>query len=292
MAYGSVVDPVGGTVITVAYAVTNILDPIRWLRLMTGNADPPGSSYVVVSDSTTGTTWRKIPTDAIADSAVTTVKVADGAITAPKFVAGAVVAHLGYTPYSAAGGIVSGDMIVYRPGSPTTGFIGLGGPSLSHTLGFDGTNLVADGGKIWTELNDGPSSGLAAQTADTATLAAAATNALALGGVTASSYARITKGTYAGGGNADRTITTGFVCKHVSLMGVFGSTTVLFLEIRSTTVSENIASSFRFSGSPAASILQMSTATKLDASDGFHVNGTGLDGTDNAGATYYWTAWG
>lgn len=65
MAYGTPADPVGGTVITVAYAVANLLDPIRWLRLMTGNADPPGSSYVVVSESTTGTTWRKVPMDAI-----------------------------------------------------------------------------------------------------------------------------------------------------------------------------------------------------------------------------------
>lgn len=74
MAYGTPADPVGGTVITVAYAVANILDPIRWLRLLTGNADPPGSNYVVVSTSMSGTTWAKITADVIADGAVTPAK--------------------------------------------------------------------------------------------------------------------------------------------------------------------------------------------------------------------------
>jgi hypothetical protein len=70
MAYGTPTDPVGGTVITVAYAVSNLLDPIRWLRLMTGNADPPGSSYVVVSSSTSATSWAKLPDDAMANQKV------------------------------------------------------------------------------------------------------------------------------------------------------------------------------------------------------------------------------
>lgn len=96
MAWTAPVDPTGGTIITVSYFVTNALDNLRWLRLLTGNADPPGSSYVVVSDSTTGTTWRKIPTDAIAD----------GAVTAAKLGTGAVVSHLGYTPFNAAGGTI------------------------------------------------------------------------------------------------------------------------------------------------------------------------------------------
>jgi hypothetical protein len=50
-------DPVTSTVITVAYAVANLLTQLRWLRGMTGNADPPGSSYVVVSDTTATTSW-------------------------------------------------------------------------------------------------------------------------------------------------------------------------------------------------------------------------------------------
>lgn len=72
MPYGTPADPVGGTVITVAYAVSNLLDPIRWLRLMTGNADPPGSSYVVVSTSTAATSWQKVPGDALAAGAALT----------------------------------------------------------------------------------------------------------------------------------------------------------------------------------------------------------------------------
>lgn len=93
MAYGTPTDPVGGTVITVAYAVSNLLDPIRWLRLMTGNAEPPGSSYVAVSDSTTAVTWKRIPTDAIADGAVTSAKLA----------AGVALANLGYVPLNKGG---------------------------------------------------------------------------------------------------------------------------------------------------------------------------------------------
>jgi microcystin-dependent protein len=92
MSYGSPSDPVAGTVITVAYAKSNLLDPIRWLRLMQGNADPPGSSYVVVSDSTTGTTWKKVPADALA--------------------AGVAVANLGYTPVNKAGDTLTGPLVV------------------------------------------------------------------------------------------------------------------------------------------------------------------------------------
>jgi hypothetical protein len=98
VAYGTPTDPVGGTVITVAYAVANILDPLRWLRLMTGNADPPGSAYVVVSDSATGTTWRKVPADALA--------------------AGAVVAHLGYTPVSRNGDFMAGPLLLSNDIAP------------------------------------------------------------------------------------------------------------------------------------------------------------------------------
>lgn len=58
--YGTPSDPTASTVITVAYAVANLLNPIRWLRTMTGGADPPGTGYVVTSDSTTATTWKTL----------------------------------------------------------------------------------------------------------------------------------------------------------------------------------------------------------------------------------------
>lgn len=60
MAYGTPSDPVGGTVITVAYAVANLLNPIRALRAFTGGTDPPGSNYVVTSDSVSATTWKQL----------------------------------------------------------------------------------------------------------------------------------------------------------------------------------------------------------------------------------------
>lgn len=92
MAFGTISDPVPGTVITVAAYVASALDPIRWLRLLTGNADPPGSSYVVVSDGPAGTTWRKVPADALA--------------------AGVAVANLGFTPANAAGQVFAGAISV------------------------------------------------------------------------------------------------------------------------------------------------------------------------------------
>jgi hypothetical protein len=80
MAWTSPSDPVTSTVITVAYAVANLLTQIRWLRLLTGNADPPGSAYVVVSDSTSTTSWRKVPGDALATDSVDNRVLADGAV--------------------------------------------------------------------------------------------------------------------------------------------------------------------------------------------------------------------
>lgn len=64
------VSPTSGTVITVAWATSNVVDPLMALRTLTGGADPPASGYVVVSDSTTGTSWQKVPDDALADPKV------------------------------------------------------------------------------------------------------------------------------------------------------------------------------------------------------------------------------
>lgn len=135
MAYGTPSDPVGGTVITVAYAVANLLDPIRWLRLLTGNADPPGSSYVVVSDSTTGTTWRKIPTDAIADGAVTTVKIADLGVTAAKLSAG--VGSNGFLL-----GNSSGALAWFNPAGVTVGSATSAGSATNATNATTATNAL------------------------------------------------------------------------------------------------------------------------------------------------------
>jgi hypothetical protein len=81
--FPNLVDPVVGTVITAAWEIANPLAAVRWLRQLMGNADPPGSSYVVVSSSTTSAAWSKVPPDALQ--------------------AGAAVANLGYTPVNKAG---------------------------------------------------------------------------------------------------------------------------------------------------------------------------------------------
>lgn len=77
-AYGTPTDPVSTTVITVAFAVANFLDPIRALRAFTGGSDPPGSGYVVTSDSTSATSWKTIAT--AISSAVASVLATNGAI--------------------------------------------------------------------------------------------------------------------------------------------------------------------------------------------------------------------
>lgn len=128
MAYGTPTDPVPGTVITVAYAASNILDPIRWLRLLTGNADPPGSNYVVVSTSTSGTSWMKVPADALA--------------------AGVAVANLGYTPINKAGDSGIGALSVLGISAGLSGIDSLGGYSASSGAGinvghYDGGSTAA-----------------------------------------------------------------------------------------------------------------------------------------------------
>lgn len=204
-------DPVTSTVITVAYAVANLLTQVRWLRLMTGNADPPGSNYVALSDTPSTTSWRKLPADAILDGAITDAKMltpkvnrggdamtgdlnisrgggADGYLTL-----GAGTAHyLGWDGgkftfsghpvqvpgyLTAAAGLTSiGDIMAYR-GAGTTGYVVLGN-NPQFFIGWDGADIVTHTGKVWTSGNDGPTSGLQAQSAETATQA---TNAASVG---------------------------------------------------------------------------------------------------------------
>lgn len=95
MAWNAPATPVAGTIITVAFWNTNGRDNLNWLRALTGNADPPGSDYVIVSDSTTGTSWQRVPTDAIAEGAVTNSKLADAAVSSGKIAGGNILSsHL------------------------------------------------------------------------------------------------------------------------------------------------------------------------------------------------------
>ena len=136
MAYGTPADPVAGTVITVAYAVSDILDPIRWLRLLTGNADPPGSSYVVVSTSTTGTSWQRIGTDALADLGVTTAKIADLGVTTAK------IADLNVTAGKLSAGVGTSGYLLQMAG-PALGWVNPA--SLTVSAATNATNATNAG---------------------------------------------------------------------------------------------------------------------------------------------------
>lgn len=85
MAWTAPVAPTTGTVITVAWAVANVVNPIGWLRLMTGNTDPPASDYVVRSTSTTSTVWDKINNAMLAANCISAFNILDGNITTGKY---------------------------------------------------------------------------------------------------------------------------------------------------------------------------------------------------------------
>lgn len=175
MPWSPPVSPNPGTTILVAYATANIVDPITWLRLMTGNADPPAADYVVVSTSGTTTSWQKVPASALA--------------------AGAALASLGYTPVNKAGDASTGTQTVVKTLGASGGLYSVAhlvaqsgdaavNPAEVAAVGFHRVNsnavalfldnngwlrqinssgTVAD---FWTTLNDGAGSGLDADTVD------------------------------------------------------------------------------------------------------------------------------
>lgn len=160
MAYGTPTDPVGGTVITVAYAVANFLDPIRALRAFTGGSDPPGSNYWLRSTSTSAVSW--------VDRAVE------------------VLAALGFTPANKAGDVFTGhvgmaatkriqfaqdgthqfDLVLSGGEFYIANVLGTGVPQLkigaTQLEYFDGTAFRP----VWMSTNDGAGSGLDADLLD------------------------------------------------------------------------------------------------------------------------------
>jgi hypothetical protein len=80
MPWSAPVSPVTGTVITVSWATTNVVNLLNWLRTMTGNADPPAGGYVVGSVSPTSTQWQKVNNTLLADDAVDSRVLADQAV--------------------------------------------------------------------------------------------------------------------------------------------------------------------------------------------------------------------
>lgn len=91
MAWTSPVQPISGTVITVAWATSTIVDNLNWLRALTGGADPPAANRIIRSTSTSATTWDQVTTDCIANSAVTNDKIAGDTITESKLVNGTII---------------------------------------------------------------------------------------------------------------------------------------------------------------------------------------------------------
>lgn len=72
--------PSSGTTITVAFATSLINNGLHWLRQLTGNGDPTASNQVIVSTSTSTSTWQQIQsaqiaTGGVADSNLATQKV-------------------------------------------------------------------------------------------------------------------------------------------------------------------------------------------------------------------------
>lgn len=125
MAWSAPTTPVSGTVITVAWAQSAVVDPINWLRTMTGGADPPAADYSITSTGTTATGWvQKV---------------------------------------NRSGDTMTSDLQVNRSGlsTPTLGYLILGNNS-SYYLGFNGTGhvLATPGLQVTGEITLDPSIGV------------------------------------------------------------------------------------------------------------------------------------
>lgn len=150
MPWTTPVSPVAGTVITVAWATANVVNPQIWLRLMTGNADPPGASYVVVSSSPSSTAWGKVTSDVIADGAITTLKLLDFAVTNVKLAPGTAALNLAGTTIngvvtiagSGAGLVIHGTAGLLNDGAAGTTLSGPGPITLGGTGGVFVSNTA------------------------------------------------------------------------------------------------------------------------------------------------------
>jgi len=171
MPWAAPVVPIAGTVITVAYATGNIVNPINWLRQMTGGADPGLANRALISSGPTTTTWGLLPDIAMATQKVTRtgdtmtgdLQVNRSAQTSQPLqgylILGANAAY--YFGYDGGKHVlntprlnVTNDVYVDRAsgGNATIGYVILGN-NAAHFVGFDGTNTVADGSPIWTDAN-------------------------------------------------------------------------------------------------------------------------------------------
>lgn len=118
-----------------------------------------------------------------------------------------------------------------------------------------------------------------------------AADAAALGAVAASGYPRRASGSYAGTGGTGRQITTGFVPKYVRLTGKnAGSTLMMTFDLVAPLAS--VGQNLRTAEVAGATHMLSCGETYIHASDGFNVNGAGIDNSDGSGVTYYWIALG
>ena len=175
MPWSAPVDPVAGTVITVTWAHANVVQPLQWLRLMTGNADPPGTGYVVGSDSVGATSWKTIPTilgyqpmNPAVPTTIADLTVARGATPVGIVFLGQTAGNV-WVGYTGPGGniqlqgapvlipsnltvqgtgvingatTITNDLTIYRAASPTVGALKLGAGG--HELAWDGVRFVVD----------------------------------------------------------------------------------------------------------------------------------------------------
>jgi hypothetical protein len=148
MTWTTPIDPVSLTVITVAYAQANLLQQIRHLRVMTGAADPPGSSYLLMSTAVDAVTWSKVTSDAIADGAVTTAKIPGGAVTT------ALIADLNVTTAKIAAAAIATDRLqddCVTEAKLADGAVGLG----KLQPGVVSTTDIANGAVTTPKIADG-----------------------------------------------------------------------------------------------------------------------------------------
>ena len=174
MAWNTPVTPVPGTVITTAWAQGTIIDNLSWLRVLTGNGDPPGTGYVGRSTSSTGVSWYDI------DGALA-VKMSTSSSSAATIADGSTPGFY-YSPTPTDSPLGSGvglwNFITTRYSanflSQIASSIGDNAnlPDLYYRLVTSGT--PSSWAKIWHSANDGAGTGLDADTLDGVQLSAIA----------------------------------------------------------------------------------------------------------------------
>lgn len=128
MPWPSLVPPVAGTVITVAREVAMNNDPLAWLRLLTGNADPPGPHYVVVATGSAATAWAKVSADELGP--------------------GAAVGNLGYAPVNRAGDQMNGALAIANAAGSPDGTLYFGPRGGTTYMGKSGARLYIAGAVV------------------------------------------------------------------------------------------------------------------------------------------------